>query len=132
MPEMLHFPTDPSDPVEGLDIQSPEDLSAYFCDQFDAIHRPEWTAYLWTDPPQPDAYNATDRNDRAAAFLNAHAADGRTPAAAGARPAPHSPRHVPLPTARPKICRREPFVFELLNSRAATYCVAISYMRHIT
>lgn len=78
MPEMTHTPTDPSDPVEVPDIQSPEDLSAFSCEQFDAIHGPEWTAHLWSDPPRPEAYKTTDRNVRAAAFLYTHASNGRT------------------------------------------------------
>ena len=77
MAQMIRFPSHPAEPVEVLELDGPEDLSALFCDQFDAVHGQGWTAYLWTDPPRPDAYNATDRNDRAAAFLNAHAADAR-------------------------------------------------------
>lgn len=71
MPEMIHFPTDPSDPVEILDIQHPEDLSAFFCDRFEAVRGQGWTAYTCDDP-------ASAPNPRAAAFLNAHAADERT------------------------------------------------------
>lgn len=71
MPEMIHFPTDPSDPVEVLDIQSPEDLSAFFCDRFEAVHGQGWTAYTCDD-------QASAPNPRAAAFLVAHAANGRT------------------------------------------------------
>lgn len=71
MPEMIHFPTDPSDPVEVLDIQSPEDLSAFFCDRFEAVHGQGWTAYTRDD-------QASAPNPRAAAFLAAHAANGRT------------------------------------------------------
>ena len=77
MPEMIHFPTDPADPVELLELDGPEDLSAFFCDQFDAVHGQGWTVYLWT-APQPRAYTPEDRNHQAAAFLNAHAANGRT------------------------------------------------------
>ena len=77
MAQLIHFPTDPADPVELLELDGPEDLSAFFCDQFDAVHGQGWTVYLWTDP-QPRAYTPEDRNHQAAAFLNAHAANGRT------------------------------------------------------
>ncbi|MEU2029631.1 hypothetical protein ABZ787_11745 [Micrococcus luteus] len=77
MAQMIHFPTDPADPVELLELDGPEDISAFFCDQFDAVHGQGWTVYLWTDP-QPRAYTPEDRNHQAAAFLNAHAANGRT------------------------------------------------------
>ena len=77
MAQMIHFPTDPADPVELLELDGPEDLSAFFCDQFDAVHGQGWTVYLWTDP-QPRAYTPEDLNHQAAAFLNAHAANGRT------------------------------------------------------
>lgn len=71
MPEMIHFPTDPSDPVEMLDIQSPEDLSAFFYDRFEAVRGQGWTAYTCDDP-------ASAPNPRAGAFLDAHVADERT------------------------------------------------------
>lgn len=71
MPEMTHTPTDPSDPVEMLDIQHPEDLSAFSCDRFEAVRGQGWTAYTCDDP-------ASAPNPRAAAFLDAHVADERT------------------------------------------------------
>ncbi|XIH82727.1 hypothetical protein E7740_11105 (plasmid) [Micrococcus luteus] len=58
---MLHFPAEPSEPVEVLELDGPEDLSAMFCDQFDAVHGQGWTAYLWTDPPRPAPTPTTPR-----------------------------------------------------------------------
>ena len=78
MAQMIRFPSHPAEPVEVLELDGPEDLSALFYDQFDAIHGRGWTVYLWADPPRLDAYTPEDRNHQAAAFLNAHAANGRT------------------------------------------------------
>lgn len=77
MAQMIHFPSHPAEPVEVLELDGPEDLSALFCDQFDAIHGRGWTVYLRADPPRLDAYTPEDRNARAAAFLNARNAGGR-------------------------------------------------------
>ena len=54
-----------------LDIQSPEDLSAFFYDRFEAVRGQGWTAYTCDDP-------ASAPNPRAGAFLDAHVADERT------------------------------------------------------
>lgn len=62
MAQVIRFPSHPAEPVEVLELDGPEDLSALFYDQVDAIHGRGWTVYLWADPPRLDAYTPEDRN----------------------------------------------------------------------